>query len=139
MWGPGVCKRRWRVGGLVTFACSGTVVVPQINITASTAIVGTGQSVTLSGNPTNRVFNVSSGVTLALTNLTIANGNAAFGAGVDNAGTLTVTNSTFSGNSAPGGDGGGIFNNGTVTVTNSTFSGNSAYGVGGAIITSTLR
>ena len=84
------------------------------------------------------MFNVSSGVTLALTNLTIANGNAAFGAGVDNAGTLTVTNCTFSGNlaNAQNSVGGGIFNSGTATVTNSTFSGNSAE-FGGAIYNNT--
>ena len=38
------------------------------------------------------------------------------------AGPVTVTNSTFSGNS--GTDSGGIYNNGTLNVTNSTFSGN---------------
>ncbi|MDW8392512.1 MAG: hypothetical protein RMK84_20585, partial [Oscillochloridaceae bacterium] len=48
-----------------------------------------------------------------------------------NKGTLTVTNSTFSGNSAAG-LGGGIYNDGgTLTVTNSTFSGNSASAGGG--------
>ena len=37
---------------------------------------------------------------------------------------MTVTNSTFSGNS--GTDSGGIYNTGTLKVTNSTFSGNGA-------------
>ena len=46
--------------------------------------------------------------------------------------TLTITNSTFSGNSAVT-DGGGICNGGTVTITNSTFSGNSAGTSGGGI------
>ncbi|MFI5396702.1 MAG: choice-of-anchor Q domain-containing protein [Candidatus Binatia bacterium] len=47
---------------------------------------------------------------------------------------LTVTNSTFSGNSAD--NGGGIYNGdgGTVTVKNSTFSGNSAESLGGGIL-----
>jgi hypothetical protein len=54
-----------------------------------------------------------------------------FGGGIFNdGGTVTVTNSTLSGNtSGCGFGGGGIFNNGnggTVTVTNSTFSGNIA-------------
>ena len=49
-------------------------------------------------------------------------------------GTLTVTNSTFAGNSAGGNYGGGaIVNGGTLTVTNSTFSGNSAGPAGGAL------
>ena len=48
------------------------------------------------------------------------------GGGIYNDGTLTVSNSTFAGNSASSGSGGGIYNHGTVTVSNSTFSGNSA-------------
>ena len=49
----------------------------------------------------------------------------------NNVGTLTITNSTFSGNSGIN-YGGGIFNNGgTATITNSTFSGNSASSGGG--------
>jgi hypothetical protein len=43
-----------------------------------------------------------------------------------NGGTLTVTNSTISGNSIFNGNGGGIWNAGNLTVTNSTISGNSA-------------
>jgi hypothetical protein len=58
---------------------------------------------------------------------------AAEGGGIRNAGTLTVTNSTLSGNSADGGSnsagrGGGIYNAGTLTVTSSTLSGNSVNG-----------
>jgi hypothetical protein len=50
-----------------------------------------------------------------------------------NLGTLTVGNSTLSGNAAPGfyGSGGGIFNFGTLTVSDSTLSGNSALFGGG--------
>ncbi len=46
-----------------------------------------------------------------------------------------MTNSTLANNSALNGPGGGIFSDGggTVTVTNSTFSGNSASGAGGGI------
>ena len=45
-------------------------------------------------------------------------------------GTLTVTNSTISGNTASGG---GVANGyGTLTMTNSTISGNSGHGGGGA-------
>jgi hypothetical protein len=63
-------------GGTVTFACSGTIVVPEIDISSGTTTLnGTGQSVTLSGNNANRVFNVSGG-TLNLQNLTIAHGSS---------------------------------------------------------------
>ena len=52
-------------------------------------------------------------------------------------GTVTITNSTFTGNSAP--SGGGIhiipYNGVTATVSNSTFSGNSATTRGGGINT----
>ncbi|MCS6846436.1 MAG: right-handed parallel beta-helix repeat-containing protein, partial [Anaerolineae bacterium] len=78
---------------------------------------------------------------LTLRKLTITKGRAlglfgAGGGGILNNGTLTVTNSTFSGNNATGfsGTGGGIRNNGgTLTVTNSTFQNNSAAVDGGAI------
>ncbi len=62
------------------------------------------------------------------------------GGGINNAsGTVTVINSTLSGNSASGA-GGGIFNfnSGTVTVTNSTLSGNSASGGGGVFNSATV-
>jgi hypothetical protein len=61
------------------------------------------------------------------------------GGGIFNDGTLTVTNSTISDNSATGfgnNGGGGIFNDGTLMVTNSTISGNSSSNLGGGIKTS---
>jgi predicted outer membrane repeat protein len=48
-------------------------------------------------------------------------------------GTVSVTNSTFSNNACSGGNGGAIYAKGTVSVTNSTFSGNQANIYGGAI------
>jgi hypothetical protein len=122
-------------GGSVTFACSGTIVVPEIDINSgTTSIDATGQSVTLSGNNTNRVFLVASGATLNLQNLTVADaffpGN---GGGIFSFGTLTVANSTFSDNHVIDDSGGGIFNSGTATITNSTFSDNTAAGGGGGI------
>ena len=57
-----------------------------------------------------------------------------YGGGIWNSGansTLTVSNSTISSNTAF--YGGGIFNTGALTVTNTTFTGNSAGNVGGAI------
>jgi len=92
------------------------------------------------------VLAVNTGKTLSLHNLTIVNGyRPNYGGGIYNqSGTVNVTNSTFSGNTAPGpgligspGGGGGIYNNGngaTVNVTNSTFSGNSASNTGGGIL-----
>ena len=69
--------------------------------------------------------------TVALGHLTITGGSAAYGGGIHNSGTLTVTDSTISGNWA-GGGGGGVFNSRTLTVTDSIVSSNSA-DVGGGI------
>lgn len=115
-------------GGKVTFSCNGTIsLISPIGIEADTAIDGTGQDVIISGNNTVRGFTLEPEVTVSLNGLTIANGRGAYGGGIYNEGTLTVSNSTFSGNTASHG-GGGIYctNLGTLTVYNSTFTGNSA-------------
>ena len=96
--------------------------------TAKTTIDGGTAGVTVSGGNTTRVFFVSYGANLSLKNLKVSGGNAIddSGGGIFNAGgTLSITDSTISGNSAEHG-GGGIYNQGTVSVTDSTISGNSA-------------
>ena len=72
--------------------------------------------------------------TLDITNSTFSNNISDFnGGGINNSGTLTITHSAFSGNNAGAfGDGGGIRNGGTLDITNSAFSGNSARYGGGA-------
>jgi fibronectin-binding autotransporter adhesin len=125
-------------GGTVTFTCSGTITLTaEITIVADTTIDGGGQSVTISGKHAVRVFSVNSGITLDLNELTVADGSAFNGGGIANHGTLTVSNSTFSGNSA-GYVGGGISNGdgSTLTVSNSTFFGNHADIYGGGIYNS---
>ncbi len=84
--------------------------------------------------PQFRIFNVASGVTANLSNLTITNGNSPTnGGGISNLGTLTVTNSTVAGNAAAT-SGGGIVNfGGSLTVTSSTVSGNTTATNGGEI------
>ena len=60
-------------GGTVTFSCSGTITLTAtITIAADTTIDGSGQNVTISGNHAVPVFYVSSGVTLSLNALTVA-------------------------------------------------------------------
>ena len=61
---------------------------------------------TVSGGGNQGVFVVSPGVTATIDGLTIANGMAAQGGGIDNFGTLTVNQSTLAGNTAVGGSGG---------------------------------
>jgi methionine-rich copper-binding protein CopC len=92
-----------------------------------------GSGVTVDGNNASRVFQVDFGVQAIFAHLTITHGsvsNSDTGAGILNNGMLTVSNSTFSGNSAND-VGGAVFNAATLTVSNSTLSGNSASSGGG--------
>ena len=93
----------------MTFSCSGTITLTAtITVTANTAIDGSGQTVTISGNNAVRVFAVISGVTLNLNEMTVAGGSAIAsvgGGGIHNSGTVTVSNSTFFGNRAALGGG----------------------------------
>ena len=118
-------------GGLVTFTCGpATITVTATRTIQADTTVDGGGVITISGGNTVGVFSVNSGVKFTVQNLTIADGSVNNkGGGIYNDGTLTVTNSTFSGNGAI--YGGGIYNDDTLAVTNSTFSGNSAdYGGG---------
>jgi len=106
-----------------------------LTLTQNVTIDGGMHSVTVDGNHAVQVFAINSAVTASISNLTIANGSAPndFGGGIVNDGTLTVTNSTLSGNSAK--FGGGIFNgSGPLTVTNSILSGNNSINGGGGIL-----
>ena len=108
------------------------------NVTSTMIINGPGADLlTVDGNHAYQVLYEATGADLTLNNLTIANGStSSSGGGVNNNGTLTLTNSVLSGNSAVGGTysntfGGGIYNTGTMTITNSVLSGNlAAYGGG---------
>jgi predicted outer membrane repeat protein len=78
--------------------------------------------------------------TLTVTNSTISGNTAfSFGGGIE-ANTVTLTNSMVSGNTAATDNAGGI-SAGTAILTNSTVSGNSAFGTGGGIaaFTATLN
>jgi chitinase len=97
-------------------------------------IEGPGSSLlTISGNGAVEVFKVASTATTAtLSGLTVSGGSAAHnGGGLDNEGTLSLTNCVVAGNSVSGGgNGGGIYNNGPLTIADSTISGNSVSGGG---------
>jgi hypothetical protein len=129
----------------INFSVSGTTqladTLPQITDNRL-AING---PVTIDGGSAVQVMQVGSAATLNLNDLTIAHGSIASnvpitplnptinGGGILNDGTLTVTNSTFTGNTATfDSSGGGIYNEGTLTIIKSTFSDNGS-GVGGAI------
>ncbi|XQQ05819.1 MAG: beta strand repeat-containing protein [Leptolyngbya sp. IPPAS B-1204] len=126
------------VADTINFSVTGTITLASVlslTDSAETTINGAG-SITVSGNNATRVFNVAAGAAAALNGLIISGGRTIGnnGGGILNNGTLTVSNSTFTGNSAQGnGFGGGIYSDGTLTVSNSTFTGNSAGNPGGAI------
>jgi fibronectin-binding autotransporter adhesin len=99
-------------------------------------IDGRKAKITVSGNDAVGVFRVNSGAQLTLARLTVADGRGlggSTGGGIfNNGGTLEVTDSTLSGNSAQSG-GGGVWNRGTATLKNTILangpSGGNCFGV----------
>jgi hypothetical protein len=125
----------------ITFSpiVTGTILLASAlpNLSDDVTINGPGaNTLAVNGNAATRIFQIGAGADVTIDGLTVMNGHVvgpSFGGGIFNAGTLTVTNSTISGNSATAG--GGIVNDGefgsaTLTITNSTISGNSATGAG---------
>jgi len=113
----------------------------ELDITTNLTINGLGVGVlNISGQNKSRVFNISAGATVSISQLTVTNGlvtgNPGQGGGILNAGKLTLQNCTVTGNSAVGlpggdGDGGGIYSSGPLMLQNCTISGNSANGGSG--------
>jgi predicted outer membrane repeat protein len=127
-------------GDTIDFAASvRTIDLTSAGLTIGTSVtiqndLGTGP-VIIDGGEQFRVFTVSANVTASLSGLTITHGRAGsdgLGGGIEHNGTaLTVTNCTFSDNSAT--DGGGIDggDNNIMVVNNCTFTGNTASDGGG--------
>jgi len=113
-------------GDTITFGCFG-IITDNLTISKTLTLDATGQQVTLDGGHAGSVITVNSGVRLTLTALTLTHGAAGLGGGggINNGGTLTLTNSAVSGNSADGA-GGGIANFGTVTLRNTILARNNA-------------
>jgi CSLREA domain-containing protein len=141
----------------IALGSGGTLTVPS-NTAITGFSVGSGSTltslVTVNGNDAVTVFTIPAGVVNAsISLLTISNNGSVFGngihTGIDNSGSLTVTNSTITRNSGGNGaiynaagaslalskstvanneavtnDGGGIKNDGSLTVTGSTITGN---------------
>jgi hypothetical protein len=142
-------------GGTVTLASKCTYTLTARNnttdggtglpvIKGNVTVQGSGATITRStaaATPAFRIFDVASGGTLHLSNLTLSHGLANDGANgggaIDAHGTLTVSGVTFSANQSPaatGTSGGAIDASGTLTVSGSTFTGNIAQ-EGGGILT----
>jgi uncharacterized repeat protein (TIGR01451 family) len=131
----GVCP-----GGTITFADDRTIYLNNtLSITKNLTIDGSPYTVTISGDSGNdgsrnvRAFDISAGRVVTLKNLTITDCSSERGAGINNAGNLTVSGCHVSNNA--GGYGGGAINNqdGALTVKDSILSDNSG-GYGGAIL-----
>ena len=98
-------------------------------------------ALSVSGNGAVRPFSVVSGANATIGKISIINGNATnvsgFGGGIRNQGTLTLNDSTVSGNKADAWSG-GVLNLGTLTLNRSTVSGNEASDGGGIANTGAL-
>ena len=116
------------VGG----TCTGTV-----SVTKNLTITGRANSPTLDGGHGRSVLRIAANVSVTLDKLVITNGSSSLapnGAGITNMGTVTLQDSTVTGNT--GVDGGGIFNDfsGTVILNGSTtVTGNIAANGGGIV------
>jgi hypothetical protein len=119
-----------------TFACDGpTTVTTADEIVIDNDVILDGEgNLTVDGDDDHRVFSVPAGVTAEFAGLSIRRGSALgdvfeeqIGGGILNDGTLTLMNSTVSGNTAS--YAGGIESNGPLMLTNSTVSGNAGGGI----------
>ena len=100
-------------------------------------ILGNGGTIERVGSQSHNLVSVAAGASLTLDDVTLQGGYAAtFGGGaIYNGGTLTVRDSTLSGNHVSGRSfGGAILNSGTLTVIGSTFIANTADGGNGGAI-----
>jgi len=110
-----------------TLGATGLPLIADAAIAGKMTINGNGATIvrnTGKGTPKFRILAVAIGGDLTLDNVRLRNGNLPTnnGGGISNAGSLTVSNSTISGNSAD--YGGGIGGQGTLTVINSLITGN---------------
>jgi hypothetical protein len=120
-----------------TIYASGTIDdIVSINTSLTIAQWPGGSPAVVDGTGGNTVITVASGVDVTIDQLTVTGGSGQYeGGGINNAGNLTVDDSTISGNTAndsfgEGGEGGGIHNAGTLSVDDSTISNNSVSGIG---------
>ncbi len=114
-----------------------------ITLNNNMTIMGQSQTSTIiNGQGSGNIFTIPAGVTVAISNLSIVNGHSTTSSNagaINNQGTITLTNTTFSSNMAgdgwygglgscggPGGSGGAIYNTGNLTLINAIFSFNRA-------------
>jgi predicted outer membrane repeat protein len=106
--------------------------------TAQTAITIVGNAAVFDAGGKDRFFIVEPAVALVMSNVTLQNGNKSGfdgGGAIRIGGTITLSDCSFNGNTAPGNYGGAISvqYGGTITLSDCSFSGNTATGYGGAL------
>jgi CSLREA domain-containing protein len=120
----------------ITFEVAGTIIVnEQLEVSAGgPLIIGGGGTITLSGQSVRRVFTTTVDAELTLISLEVTLGKADYGAGIYNNGSLVVSDTSITTNTAYL-YGGGIYNLGTLMVVNSALTGNIVNGLncGGGI------
>jgi hypothetical protein len=148
------CKTRLHacktIGHAISLAHSGDSIMvaaatytENLTIGLSLKVIGSGASTTIidggGSNTFKSVVATSFGADVTLSKLTIRNGFAFMGAGggIVNQGTLTINNSTISGNYANAGSGIYTFSS-AMTINNSTISGNGANLYGSIVNSGTL-
>lgn len=146
------CKTIGHAGSLAsptdTISIAPATYTENLGIGISLKLVGANPQTTIvDGNHAATVIAIAKLANVTVSNLTIRNGQATYGGGISNSGSLTLYKSIVSGNTAtltcgrpcPVG-GGGIVNYGVLTVNRSTINGNQAYpggvGGGGALVAS---
>lgn len=116
--------------------CVITLTGGQLDISKNLTISGPGESMlVLDGNNTSKVMLLTLNVIVNISGLTIKNGLADFGGGIEvgSSTRLNLSFATVESNSAAVYSAGGLGNEGITNLSNVTFRNNSAYAAGGAI------
>jgi hypothetical protein len=128
------------VGSTVTFqggVSTVTLTSAELLINKNLTIDGGASGVTVTrstagGTPNFRIFNIQSGRTVSMNALTVSNGNHPSQAGgIQNSGSLTLTNMHITGNRSP--QSGGIQNDAVLSLSNSSVTNNVASSFGGGL------
>jgi hypothetical protein len=127
------------IGHAISHASSGDSIkvaaatyTENLTIGISLSVAGSSASTTIiDGGGKGTVVTISNvNAQVSLSKLTIRNGSAPLGGGINNSGALTISFGIISGNQAPGspGRGAGIYNTGTLTINFTTIAQNTATG-----------
>ncbi len=118
---------------IITFGIPGVIKLTMGALTGIHNNVGLVGPITIDGNGSDRIFNVSASGTLSLGLVTLMNGkNANGGAILSAGGSINIAGSSLIGNQATS-NGGAISSSGSINIVGTNFSGNKADGNGGAI------